>query len=98
MWSDLVHGSETIEGGELRGKAEDEQRKEGVLSCGCSHICYVHFLHDFASVSLILTISYCWVFMMVVDLVMVFFYVSVLRSGYMFQCMGGTCSLHFQGD
>ena len=69
-----------------------------MLSCGCSHIHYVHFfmiLH----LSLILTfIYYCQVFMMVVDLVMVFFYVSVLCSGYMFQRMGGTYSLHFQGD
>jgi len=36
--------------------------------------------------------------MMVVDLVMVFFYVFALCSGYMFQRMGGTYSLHFQGD
>jgi len=35
--------------------------------------------------------------MMVVDLVMVF-YVFALCSGYTFQCMGGTYSLHFQGD
>jgi hypothetical protein len=30
--------------------------------------------------------------------VMVFFYVSVLFSGYMFHHLGGTYSLHFQGD
>jgi len=41
--------------------------------------------------SLILTfINYCQLFMMVVDLVMVFLYVSVLCSGYVFQHVGGT--------
>jgi hypothetical protein len=39
-----------LEGGELGGKAED-WTEEVVLSCGCSHVHYVHFLHEFSSVS-----------------------------------------------
>jgi len=62
------------------------------------HIYYVHFLHDFASLSDFDLHFYCQVFMMVVGQVMVFFYVFALCSGCMFQHMGGTYSLHFQGD
>lgn len=49
--------------------------------------------------SLVLTFIYnCQVFMVVVDLVIVFFYISGLCSGYMFHLMGGTYTLHIEGN
>jgi hypothetical protein len=70
------------------------------ISCLLKYTCIMYTSFKILHVSLVLIfIYYCQVFVMVVDLVMVFFYVFVVCSGYMFQRLRGTTySLHFQGD
>jgi hypothetical protein len=61
--------------------------------------CFTYTSFMILHMSLVLTFIYYYqVFMVVVDLVMVFCYVSGLCSGYMFQLMGGTYTLHVQGE
>jgi len=87
--SDFMRGSET-RGRRAARKGGGQQRKELCCHMGVpTSIMYTFFM--ILHLSLILTfINYCQLFMMVVDLVMVFLYVSVLCSGYVFQHVGGT--------